>query len=262
MRDIVAVGYACVDIYENLEKNYPTGNGVDVIMNLCDKGVTTSLVTFVGDDRYGENFMECLNEKKIESRHVKMVSGATASIKMNLIEGNREHCEVSDGVMANFYLDDESKAFIKQHKYIHTDFFGRIYGMLNEFQQAGCKIIFDFSVFLEDKDIDMIFPNVDIGLFSANDFDESIKQKMIRAYHKGTKLIISTLGEHGSVAYDGKNFYHQPAIKVARVVNTVGAGDSFLAGVIYGMLQEKQMADCLTIGAEFANKTITKFEPY
>ena len=42
------------------------------------------------------------------------------------------------------------------------------------------------------------------------------------------------LGEHGSLAYDGDRFYEKEAEKVP-VVNTVGAGDSYIAAFTYGV---------------------------
>ena len=36
------------------------------------------------------------------------------------------------------------------------------------------------------------------------------------------------LGENGSIAFDGYNWFFEPAQKV-KVVNTVGAGDSYIA---------------------------------
>ena len=43
-----------------------------------------------------------------------------------------------------------------------------------------------------------------------------------------------TLGDKGVVFYDSK-FHYQDAIKI-KVLNTVGAGDSFLAMIIEGMI--------------------------
>lgn len=53
--------------------------------------------------------------------------------------------------MANYYLTESDFEFIKQHDYIHTDYFWGVYGLLPEFKQSGRQIIFDFSVILGDK---------------------------------------------------------------------------------------------------------------
>jgi sulfofructose kinase len=44
------------------------------------------------------------------------------------------------------------------------------------------------------------------------------------------------LGEEGVLAWNGKNFSYAPAYQV-KVADTIGAGDTFHAGFIYGLLQ-------------------------
>lgn len=57
---------------------------------------------------------------------------------------------------------------------------------------------------------------------------------MRRTKANGAGCVIAMLGEHGSLAYDGQSFYHQAAENVP-VVNTVGAGDSYIAAFTYGV---------------------------
>ena len=49
------------------------------------------------------------------------------------------------------------------------------------------------------------------------------------------KIICITLGENGSILYDGKDFFRVPGVKV-KVVDTVGAGDSFSAAFLFSLL--------------------------
>jgi fructokinase len=49
------------------------------------------------------------------------------------------------------------------------------------------------------------------------------------------KIICITLGEHGSIVYDGQNFFQIPGVKV-KVVDTVGAGDSYSAAFLFSFL--------------------------
>jgi sulfofructose kinase len=52
----------------------------------------------------------------------------------------------------------------------------------------------------------------------------------------GFRLTAATLGEEGVLAWDGKEFHYAAAYSV-QVVDTIGAGDVFHAGFIYGLLQ-------------------------
>ena len=48
----------------------------------------------------------------------------------------------------------------------------------------------------------------------------------------------------------------------AEVTNTVGAGDSFIAGFLYGILNGKTIEECLKKGAEVAASVVQVFEPW
>jgi len=50
-------------------------------------------------------------------------------------------------------------------------------------------------------------------------------------------LAAATLGEEGVLAWDGTRFWHAAAYRV-KVVDSIGAGDIFHAGFIYGLLQK------------------------
>ncbi|MDW5300289.1 MAG: sugar kinase [Sedimentibacter sp.] len=71
----------------------------------------------------------------------------------------------------------------------------------------------------------------------------------------GFKYVISSLRESYSAsdngwsacAYDGNNFYHSRKYDI-RIVDRVGGGDSFAAGVIYGLLEGKDFKASLDFG--------------
>jgi 2-dehydro-3-deoxygluconokinase len=52
----------------------------------------------------------------------------------------------------------------------------------------------------------------------------------------GLEAAAMTLAEEGSIAYDGKDFHSAPAFPVT-VVNRLGAGDAFVAGLLFGLLR-------------------------
>jgi fructoselysine 6-kinase len=258
---IAAVGYSCMDVYENLNKSYPTGNGVDFVINLAKSGVQTSVVSVVGEDEYGKSMIEALKARGVDTSHLHFKKGETAVIKMSLIGNDRVHGEESEGVMANFSLTEDDIDFVKEHDYIHTDLFGRIYGLLPEFRKAGCKVVFDFSTYLDDKDLFHILQNVDYAFFSYKQYDSYIESFLKDVKKTGPKIATATLGGNGSLSYDGINFYKYGIVPVS-VVNTVGAGDAYIAGFMHGIMNGKSIPECQKSGSELASKVIRNFEPY
>ena len=65
----------------------------------------------------------------------------------------------------------------------------------------------------------------------------------------------------GTVA-DGERFCEGPVYPASRLVNTVGAGDSFIAGFLVGVLMGDDVAGCLDRGARIASEVVGVFEPW
>ncbi len=78
---------------------------------------------------------------------------------------------------------------------------------------------------------------------------------MVEKQAKGPKAVIVTLGENGSLAYDGTEF-HKGDIEKCEVVDTMGAGDSFIAGFIVGILEGQSIDECMVTGAKSSAVTL------
>ena len=65
------------------------------------------------------------------------------------------------------------------------------------------------------------------------------------------KEIIFTRGSEGSIIYSGKEAVFTSACKMGKLVDTVGAGDAFLAGYISGRLKNLSIREA----AELASRT-------
>ena len=75
-------------------------------------------------------------------------------------------------------------------------------------------------------------------------------------YRAVTALKSRVLGKlRLSLAYEDGQFYSQAAID-CEVVDTLGAGDSFIAGFLHGLLSGLPMQERMRLGAENASITI------
>jgi len=94
---------------------------------------------------------------------------------------------------------------------------------------------------------DMVKMNEEEMLFLSpkNEQNTSLEAKM-REFSKRfhTKTVCVTLGENGCAVLHQQHFYSHPGFKV-KVADTVGAGDSFLATFIAGLLRELPMEEIL-----------------
>ena len=79
----------------------------------------------------------------------------------------------------------------------------------------------------------------------------SAEPESIAAFYRqrGAKRVIVKLGAEGAYYDEGRVRGRVPAFAVARVVDTVGAGDGFAVGVISALLEDRGVADAVRRGA-------------
>jgi sugar/nucleoside kinase (ribokinase family) len=68
-----------------------------------------------------------------------------------------------------------------------------------------------------------------------------------------------TAGAKGAWVVENGALTHVPAQKIAKLVDTSGAGDQFAAGFLYGLAQDKSAVEAANIGASWAADIIQHF---
>lgn len=103
--------------------------------------------------------------------------------------------------------------------------------------------------------VDIIFADDDeiMALLGAENFDDVVQA--VPAFHK---LFVMTRSEKGSVIVHGGQTILQPALPVAKVVDTTGAGDAYTAGFLYGLTTDRPLAECARLGTYCATSIIQK----
>ena len=109
----------------------------------------------------------------------------------------------------------------------------------------GCDIILG-----NEEDAEKVFgikpENFDVtataGEVNAAEFERVCSQLMQR-FPRAKKVIITLRGSinanhntWGGVLYDGSTLYQSPRYDITHIVDRVGGGDSFMGGLIYGLL--------------------------
>lgn len=108
---------------------------------------------------------------------------------------------------------------------------------------------------------------------------QSVGEQLMKRFPKAKKVIITLRGSinanhntWGGVLWDGKTLYQSPRYDITHIVDRVGGGDSFMGGLIYGLLTYKGddqkalnfavAASCLkhTIFGDFNQVTVAEVE--
>ncbi len=143
---------------------------------------------------------------------------------------------------------------------------------------AGCNVVLGNEEDAE-KSLGIVPQNIDVeaGKVEANAYEEVSKEIMNR-FPRVEKVITTLRGSvnanHNTwagVLYDGKTLYISSDYNITHIVDRVGGGDSFMAGLIYGLstfnndeeaLNFATAASCLkhTIHGDFNLVTVEEVE--
>ncbi len=121
--------------------------------------------------------------------------------------------------------------------------YGKTAGEVMEGLVKQCDIILG-----NEEDAEKVFGiqaegvDVTVGEVSGAAY-ESVGRQLMERFPKAKKVIITLRGSisasHNSwsgVLFDGKTLYQAPTYQITHIVDRVGGGDSFMGGLIYGLL--------------------------
>lgn len=257
---VACIGDNCIDVYP--ERSYVTGNAVDTGVNIRKLGIDTAIISTTGDDAYGARMLAALRHEKIDLSHFYVGSGATAVTYMKLNGRDRVHDRYEEGILADMTFSPEDLRYAAACDLVHTALWGKAEGVLPELKRLGAVISFDYADRLDHPLVEATLPYVDYGFYSYHgEADDTIRSFLKDKVDRGMRIATATMGSKGSISYDGERF-HICGIVPTEVENTVGAGDSFIAGFLVGLLQGKRVAACQMQGARLASEVVSVFEPW
>ena len=109
---------------------------------------------------------------------------------------------------------------------------------------------------LADGRVDVLFANETeiCSLYEVGNFDSAV-----RAIRGKLPITVITRSEKGAIVLAGDETIHVPAVPVAKVVDTTGAGDLFAAGFLHGLSQGRPLDVCARLGAVAAAEVISHY---
>ena len=271
---VVALGDNCIDYYDATGESYPGGNPVNVAVYIKRLGGESSYIGAVGTDEMGQLMISALEKKGVNTSNVQIIEGKTAVTHVEVINGDRVFGDYEEGVLANFQLKEEDFALIFQHDLLVTGIWGMIenelplivkkipvaFDFANKFanpilEQAISNVTYAFFSYDEESREDFLHKYQQLGLEYKEDPLERLKEFMKAMHKRGPRVVVATMGENGSIAFDGKTWYRFGIVQ-CNVVDTMGAGDSFIAGFLYGSLQGLGVQEAMEVGAKNSALTL------
>jgi len=271
MKDIITIGDAMITMnptskgpmrfVHSFERNVG-GAELNVAIGCARLGLETGWISRLGNDEFGRYIQHFVRGEGIDTSQLKLVDGYPTSVNFKEV--------LEDGSGRTFYYrlnsptlnltpDSLEESYIANARILHIT---GVFPAIDEKNVAIIKhavtiakrndvlVSFDPNIRLKLWNIERakevisdILPFVDILLtgtdeaellFNTRDEKEIIeKSKLLGISHIALKK-----GEEGSVGCHNGEIIQSAPVTARKVVDTVGAGDGFDAGFLYGVLQQ------------------------
>ena len=259
MRKIIGIGETVLDIiFRNDQpiQAVPGGSTFNAIISLSRAGVNTSFISETGNDRVGRMIIQFLKDNGCEADSVSVYPDSKSPLSLA-------------------FLNDQNDAeyiFYKDHPHDRLDFtfpeineddivlFGSYYavnpvirpqvkGFLDYAREHGAILYYDVNFRASHQyEVMKLTPNLlenfelaDIVRGSAEDFEILFKKSDAEQVYRSeimfyTKKFIYTNAALPIQLFADNGLKKQYSVENAETVSTIGAGDNFNAGFLYGLL--------------------------
>jgi len=262
---IVCFGDNCVDLYDFPNgRRFVGGNALNAAVHAKLAGCKTSYVGSVGGDANGRAVLKKLADKGIDARYVQVFDTETAWTKVAFNGTERVFAEEFLGPVSQFNLTPEVLSYLFEHTLIHNTWQGGTEKKLPEFRQRGKSLIsMDFGERYSREFLELCIPFVDVAFFSTDTDSVSVAEAFARGMHPlGPEYVVVTMGKHGSVvSQKGGGTCYAP-IAPAHVVDTLGAGDTYIGTFLAAFVHQEPIPDCMRLATEAAARTCTFFSGF
>lgn len=282
MNKVICVGNAVVDIivkngpertpdgmtqFSESINMYVGGDAVNEAVSLSAMGNDVKLYTAIGDDALGSAFMSLIGSYGISTDGIIRDKEHSTTATVVTVDANGEHgcMTLRDGAAGNmryapelFGIDFSGAKLVS----VASLFWSKgqreddLVKLLSQAKEAGALTMADMvldqsQMTLEDiaaamKYLDYLVPSYhEASYFTGKDSPEEIANEFHR---RGVKNVVLKMGAEGVFASSEGRTCRVGTI-ADEVVDTLGAGDNFVAGFITGIVDGLELEDALCFGA-------------
>tara|TARA_B100001057_G_scaffold499784_1_gene611783 strand:- start:26497 stop:27384 length:888 start_codon:yes stop_codon:yes gene_type:complete len=274
-KKIICFGEILWDIYP--DKIQLGGAPYNVFCRLNSFGINTEIVSSIGNDDLGLKIIETFKKNNYSSKYIQLENNySTGKVMIELKNGEPKY-SISENVAWDFI--SLPKKYIKDFDTIDILIYGSLASRNNEsfstleeilknsnykildlnirqnyFNKEKLDFLIDSSDFLKVNLDELILLNqlFELNISNTQKLSESICKRYNLDY------ICITNGSVDSTIYDGTNFYKINSFSV-KSVDSVGAGDSFLAAFVSNFFFKKvNIHESLRIASAYGALTSAK----
>ncbi len=285
MADIVVVGSLNMDLTVRVPHipkvgetilakeihNNGGGKGANQAIAAARLGSSVAMVGKVGQDKNGHALLNALMKENIDITGVEFSEDMTGTAFIQVSDegdnnivvysGANRHVDIAQ-IERNRHIIENSKICVLQMEIP----FEVVKYVANICYSKGVKVVFNPAPATAQIDDDLLkksyilIPNeTELFLLAGEDglnldrIDEVIE----KVYRRGVNNLIVTLGDKGSLYYNGekKLVFESKKVKAA---DTTAAGDSFIGALVTGLVEGKTIEEAIKFASYAAALTVTK----
>lgn len=281
MSDVTCLGHLCADVIAKPVDAIPEKGKLNLIdqlemhtggcanntsIDLAKIGVSVSIIGKIGRDGFGDFICKSLNNSGVNTEGLKQQNGlnTSASVVMVSKDGERTflHCWGSNAELTeddvDFEIIKKSKILFIGGSLLLPKFDGEpTADVLKKAQSAGVYTMLDTAWDSTGrwmkcikpclKYLDLFIPSIEEAeMISGKKTPEEMADLFMNL---GVKNVVIKLGKDGCFIKNNSISCYVPTFNDVKKVDTTGAGDSFVAGFITGLLKKWDLKKC----AVFAN---------
>ncbi len=250
------------------------GSAANTAACLASLGASVEFIGKVADDGLGQVFAHDIRSAGVRFEVSPADSGAGTGRCLVMVTPDAEKTMCTNlGVGAYLQSEDVDRRSIAAARVLYLEGYlcgkeesaGAVDAAVDAARQAGTLVAFSASdpawVHLHRDELSALLDRVDIlfanepealGLSGCRSLDEAVE-----ALAKRCPTVAVTLGSAGCVVVGDEGSVRVPASPVDHVVDTTGAGDSFAAGFLYGVVNELGAESSARLGGLAAGEIVS-----
>lgn len=273
MRKVIGIGETVLDIIfrENKPVNaVPGGSTFNALVSLGRAGIPVTFISDVGDDKVGRFIVNFLKDNGVDAGHITLRPEHKSPVSLAFLDKN---CNAE----YSFYHDNDPEVPEFTYPNINAGdivLFGSFFAVnprlrpqveafLQLAKEKGAILYYDVNFRPSHRnDLLKATPNMidnlelaDIVRGSDEDFGVIYGQRDADKVYKSEisfycKNFICTQGERPAIIHSAGGLRKEYPVPSQTVVSTIGAGDNFNAGFIYGMIKNNVFGDSIADGMD------------
>ncbi|MBQ9063933.1 MAG: ribokinase [Blautia sp.] len=246
------------------------GKGANQAVQAAKLGVETYMVGCVGNDPMGDFLFNSAEKYGLHTEHIRRSEGPSGLGVVHALENGSVHASIVRG--ANFeitredidavetLLDDTGLVILQMEIPLEINRY-----VIDRAKAHGCKVLLNAAPaepfekeYLQKCDI-LVVNEVEAAFYAgrtAGNLEEGCAMAKEMAAEYGNTVVI-TMGSEGAVVSDGSRAEAIPSMKV-KAVETTGAGDSFIGGIAYSMINGMDIFEAGRFATKCSAVTVTR----